>query len=345
MLGLLLLVAAAAALTRAQEYRCILTEQYDPSTGLCVDVQSESEQACSRADAECKELQAPRLPVAASTTSAQIGSSYASRAKCTYGQCEARTFDESEDQCATPADCPDDGRTSEWLCNDGECRPYSCVFPYVAAYGQCMLWEPTPAPSADYCLVGEVYVDGTCVDLQSTSSRPLVRVWALTVCTTDDPQNCGELEFSCYSSDAINSRCLAGRCFGECPYTGLNRRYYRDRRCWSATEMNGPQCAWTQEWDGETCVNVATDHENCGSIGAYCPYSSELENGYSDCVAGVCEFTCVDGYRPVANECVENYPVLVAAASQRARARRRSLSLQTACPRCVCLSSSRPRRD
>lgn len=77
-----------------------------------------------------------------------------------------------------------------------------------------------------------------------------------------------------------------------------------------------------------------SDRSNCGQVGRQCPTEEEAHAaGIPRCLGGVCDLQCGYGYRAIDDQCVLVRPAVIAAASQRARARRRSLQLQSICPR------------
>lgn len=86
--------------------------------------------------------------------------------------------------------------------------------------------------------------------------------------------------------------------------------------------------------------NLHSSTQNCGSVGNVCERPDSAAAIF--CNGGQClTLRCDTGYRLVENGCVENLPVSVAAARQRARPRRRALFADQVCPLYVAPPSER----
>ncbi|BGP37596.1 hypothetical protein JCM10449v2_001513 [Rhodotorula kratochvilovae] len=261
---------------------------YNWATGKCQDVSSDSNN-CGKCGQTCSVSNASGTKCVSGqcyATSCQSGYSLAS------GTC-IKTIDTASDtnNCGSIGNkCPSsysNGVGSK--CASGVCQPQSCNsgfgFDFSTKNGavgtKCTFPNGSGSCKSGDCTLtscnsGYQKLDGVCSKLNLQS----------------DPKNCGSAGNVCSFDNGI-AKCSSGQCAIDSCEDGyeLETSWFL---WWSTTSCQKISCNYGFAYDSstQTCRNVQSDVNNCGSIGNVCPST----NGAARCTAGKCSMgSCNSG--------------------------------------------------
>lgn len=270
---------------------CNLTETR--CLNQCVNLEANST-FCGSCNVQCKagELCVSGECVAGDTCPATVPD------KNTQGGC---TNQDSDPSCCG-ADC---SRCSAALaCVDGSCvEPSSCKGDLCLGACTNLFDDPLNCGKCgNSCKPGEVCSAGVC---SSACTNGLLQCCGKCVDPTTDPVHCGGCDPSCPEAASgagggapVESACSMGyrKCTGTTPI------------CSACVCVSSDQCTVIEQKTvcGDSCVELGTDPQNCGTCGTSCGPNQKCSNGAcisGSCPAGktACGGACVDLQSDAAN--------------------------------------------